>query len=66
MKHKHWSPLNATHLYAHEDDFTLLVTSRCVIWLMLAKASPRNPNVDIDAKSSKLDSLLVVKRWQTM
>ena len=35
-------------------------------WLMLASASPRNPYVAIEFKSSNFCSLLVVKRSQTI
>lgn len=54
------------YLYAHFESGVREIIATCATWLMLANASPRNPYVTIDPKSSNFLSLLVVKRSQTI
>lgn len=54
------------YLYAHLSLAVFVCTVRCAMWLMLDSASPRNPYVAMDCKSSNCFSLDVVKRSQTI
>lgn len=55
-----------THLYAHWSSFVRVVIDRCATCVILARASPRNPKVPMDLRSSNDSSFDVVKRSQTM
>lgn len=50
------------YLQAQFESFVLVVTVRWAIMLMLASASPRNPYVPIDSRSSNAFSFEVVNR----
>lgn len=55
-----------THLFAHLSVFVFVWIVKWAMWLMLDNASPRNPYVAIDCKSSNCFNFDVVKRSQTI
>lgn len=54
------------YLKAHFSFAVLVVIVSCATWLILAKASPLKPKVEMVWRSSKVCNLLVVKRSQTI